>query len=138
MKWEEGVDEDFTFIIGEEVTYSEDNKDYTILKRINIRNLGKFYLARACDPSNPVQQLNINVNDEGKLTKITPIDALQKLWPSLTYEGDFHKTENYIRNVILRQIVDLHSNVSHKVKFYAEGDSFKMDFDDTIFTIDKQ
>ena len=63
MKWEDGVDADFTFEFGDEVTYSEDNKDYTVVKRINITGMGKYYLTRACDPANPVQQLNVKVTD---------------------------------------------------------------------------
>ena len=135
MKWESGLDADFTFGIGDEVTYSEDNKDYTVLKRLNITGMGKYYLTRACDPANPVQQLNVKVEDESKLTKASCLSALTKVLATLTYDGNFHKTENYIRNTILNRICDLHETVTHNIKFYVEGDSFKMDFDESTLTL---
>ena len=138
MKWENGVDADFTFESGDEVTYSEDNKDYTVLKTININAMGKYYLTRACDPANPKQQLNVKLEDESKLTKTDCISALTKVWTTLTYDGNFSKTESYIRNTLLNRICDFHETVTHNVTFYAEGDTFKMDFDETTLTLVKQ
>lgn len=138
MKWENGVDADFTFEFGDEVTYSEDTKDYTILRRLNITGMGKYYLTRACDPANPVQQLNVKLEDESKLTATTCVSALAKVLATLTYDGNFSKTESYIRNNVLNRICDLHETIRHTVTFYTEGDSFKMDFDETTLTLVNQ
>tara|TARA_B110000971_G_C19731392_1_gene373211 strand:+ start:80 stop:493 length:414 start_codon:yes stop_codon:yes gene_type:complete len=132
---EHGTDEEFKFKLGDEFTYSEDNKDYTVMDRRVIPKLNmKIYLTRACDPASEKQQLHINLEDESKMTATTPLDVLNKLWPNLTRTVSGEEFMNYILNNILSRVCDLHEGVTHDIKFEHETDSFKMTFDGIEFT----
>tara|TARA_B110000211_G_C13956909_1_gene498737 strand:+ start:614 stop:1036 length:423 start_codon:yes stop_codon:yes gene_type:complete len=136
--WENGVDADFTYKLGDDLTYSDDNKDYSIIRRIKLINNQKFYFLRACDEKNSLQLLKLNADDESKLTLTTCKAVLTKLWPTnVTYDGDYNKTKNYIMNSILGRVCDYHAGEKNKVKIYIDGNTVKLDFEGETFSVEK-
>jgi hypothetical protein len=136
--WENGVDADFTYKLGDDLIYSEDNKDYSIIRRVKLRNNQKVYFLRACDDKNPVQQLQVNANDENKLTLTTCKAVLTKLWSTnVTYDGDYDKTKHYIMNTIFARVCDYHPGEKHDIKLYLDGNTFKLDFEGETFSVEK-
>jgi len=130
-----GTDAEFNFKVGDEFTYSENNKDYTIMYRKVIPRANmKIYLAKACDPTNETQQLQINLEDESKMTVTDCLSILAKIWPNLTRTGTGEEFMNYILNNILGRICDLTEDKTHTLHFDHTNDSFKMIFDGVEFT----
>ena len=131
----DGTDEEFNFKVGDEFTYSEDNKDYTVMyRKVIARANMKIYLARACDPTNETKQLQINLADEGKMTATSPLNVLNKLWPNLTRTGTGEEFMNYVLNEVLNKVCDIHEGVTHQLHFEHSTDNFKMIFDGVEFT----
>ena len=133
-----GTDADFKFKVGEEVTYSENGHDYTVLYRHVVFGSQKIYLLRACDPNIPTQKLQLDVSDESKLTLTDCLSVLTKLWPNLNREAGTSGQSfmNYILNNVLGRICDLTEGHSHAVKFNYPGNSFKMTFEGVEFVKD--
>ena len=130
--WSHGTDEEFNIKLGKDITYSEDNKQYRIMQRIRIVNDYSYYLT-ACDEQNPVQKLVIYRDDESKMTVIDCPSVIEIVWPSVTYNGDHNATRAFImENIIKRCDVK-----NRAVKFYVEGDVFKMDFDEHTYSVNK-
>tara|TARA_B110000211_G_scaffold224968_1_gene276608 strand:- start:28 stop:453 length:426 start_codon:yes stop_codon:yes gene_type:complete len=133
-----GTDEEFTHELFSEITYSKDNRDYTIIHRLVIARLGnkKLYFLRACDPTNPVKQFQLEASseNEAKLTATNSLDVLTKIWPHLTMTGTPNEFQNYIINSILKEVCDTRINKKNDVQFTCVGNSFKMIFDGVEFT----
>ena len=131
----EGTDEEFKFKQGDEVTYSIDNKDYSVMRRIVMIDGRKIYQLYACDNNNPNQ--TIQVQDEDTLTETDCHNVLEKIWPTLTFDGDFYKLHNYIINNILGRICDYNTHNDHKIETYIENDLFFLKFDGVVFSKSK-
>jgi len=133
---EPGTDAEFKFKLGDEITYSEDGKDYTVLFRhvIAAANM-KIYLLRACDPSSTTQQLQLNLTDEPKMTLTDCLSVLTKIWPNLERKRgeDGQQFMNYILNNVLGRVCDIHEGEAHNVSFEHPDNSFKMIFDGVEF-----
>ena len=130
----EGSDDDFKFKCGDEITLSTNDKDYTIMRRLNITNGAYLYQLKACDPTNPEQLLSLSTLDEDKMTKTTCLDALTKLWDNLPYDNNntFHAL---ILNNILGNICDTHTQ--HSIETSATENSYCLKFDGISFTKNK-
>tara|TARA_B110000211_G_scaffold106577_1_gene123740 strand:+ start:576 stop:998 length:423 start_codon:yes stop_codon:yes gene_type:complete len=134
----DGTDEEFIHEVFAEITYSEDNKDYTIVKRLVVAPLGnkKIYFLTACDPTNPTQkfQLEATTENESKMIVTNCLDVITKLWPNLSMTGTPIEFQNYIFNEVLPQICDAHADCRNTVSFRCGDSSFKMIFDGVEFT----
>mgnify|MGYP006084256629 CR=1 FL=1 len=131
----EGTDEEFKFKQGCEVTYSVDNKDYSVMRRIVIVDGRKIYQLYACDEKNPNQ--TIQVQDEDTLTETDCHAVLEKIWPTLAFDGDFYKFHNNIINNILGRICDYNDHRDHKIETYLENDIFCLKFNGVVFSKSK-
>ena len=133
-----GTDDEFIHELFSEITYSEDNYDYTILHRKIIHVLGdkKMYFLKACDPTNPNQQLQLDATpeNESKMTETNCLDVITKLWPNLTMSGTPVEFQNYIINNILGDVCDTRDGHMHDITFTSLGNSFKMTFEGVEFT----
>jgi hypothetical protein len=127
-----GTDEDFNIKVGKDITYSEDNKEYRIYNRIWVGDEYKYYL-RACDINNPVQRLQISRDDESKMTVVDCPTVIERVWPNVKYTGNHSATMTFILENIMKRCDVKNRNV----KFYLEGDVFKMDFDEHTFSVTK-
>lgn len=131
-----GTDAEFKFKLGDEITYSEDGKDYTVLRRhvVAAANM-KIYLLRACDPTSATQQLQLNLSDESKMTLTDCLSVLTKLWSNLERKRGENGQQfmNYILNDVLGRVCDIHEDNKHDVSFEYPGNSFKMIFDGVEF-----
>jgi len=121
--YRQGTDEECQFKIGEEVTYSEDNMDYTIVGRLKmlIEDCKCFYQLRACDPNNPNQTLQIETTNEDKFTLTNCIEVMTKLWPNLTYENNGQFIT--LLTSLLGRICD-GNGVTHPLVFKEENGEF--------------
>ena len=128
----EGCDEDgFNFCCGNEITFADDNKDYTILRRIKVNiNNSCIYQLKACDPTNPTQLLQINVTDENKMTKTTCLDVITKMWDNLPYESN-NKLKNYLINNVLGDICE--GECSHNMSIKTTTNSITLTIDGVEF-----
>tara|TARA_B110000977_G_C10996117_1_gene461929 strand:+ start:421 stop:843 length:423 start_codon:yes stop_codon:yes gene_type:complete len=133
-----GTDEEFIHEVFAEITYSEDNKDYTIVKRLVVAPLGnkKIYLLVACDPTNPTQKFQLEATSENESKMITTncLDVITKLWPNISMTGTPMDFTNYVFNEILYKICDTHEGCKNRVQLNCSGSSFKMTFDGVEFT----
>tara|TARA_B110000211_G_C13848534_1_gene451164 strand:+ start:257 stop:670 length:414 start_codon:yes stop_codon:yes gene_type:complete len=130
-----GTDAEFKFKLGDEITYSVNNKDYTVMSRKVIARMNlKIYLLRACDPTNETQQLQLNLTDEDKMTITDCLSVFSKVWPNLTQTGTNEEFMNYILNNVLGKICDIKEGVSHAVTFENGSGPFKMTFEGVEFT----
>ena len=127
-----GTDADFNIKIGKDIIYSEDNKEYRIYGRYFVRDDYRYCL-QACDVSNPVQKLQISRDDESKMTVVDCPTIIERIWHTVTYTGSHNDTMNYILENIMKRC-DVHNR---DVKFYVEGDVFKMDFDEHTYSVTK-
>ena len=133
-----GSNDEFAQELFAEVTYSEDNYDYTVLHRKVITKFGnkKIYFLKACDPTNPSKQLQLEatVENEAKLTETNCLDVITKLWPNITMTGDPVDFQNYVINEILTDVCDTREGYRHDIKFSSKGNVFKMSFEGVEFT----
>lgn len=127
-----GCDEDFKFKIGDEFTYSEDNRDYTVemRRKFMVGGCQCMYLASACDPTNPLRKLQISVADEDKMTLTNCLDVLTKLWPNLEYT-DNNSFRSLVFNDVLKGIID---NDKHECRMENDACCFKLIFDGVVFS----
>lgn len=120
-----GTDEDFNFCIGNEITYSEDNKDYTIVRRVKycLGECKKVYYVIACDPTNPNKSLQID--DESKMTKTDCLSVITKLWDNLEYtnNGDFH---TLIMNKVIGRLCDPTCEEKLNIKVEFNNECYKL------------
>lgn len=135
------VDADgFKFKPKEEITYSEDNKDYTIYHTKVIPAINKkFYLLKACDPTNPVQKLQLDATseNEAKMTKTNCLDVLTKVWPNLEITGSGQDFLNYFDNNVMAPVCDFEDGHTHSVKLTATATTCTLIFDGVEFTKSK-
>ena len=132
---EKGTDADFKFKLGDEIIWADDDRDYTIMMRTVVPRANlKIYLCAACDPTNPKQQLQLNVADESKMTLTNCLSVLTKVWPNLTRTGEGKDFMNYVLNSVIYKVCDSHDNCRNNVKFSWTPESFTMIFDGIEFT----
>lgn len=130
--WSHGTDEEFKIKLGKDCVYSEDDNLYRVLNRLRVGDSYNYHL-KACDITNPVQTLTLSRDEESKMTVIDCPTVINRIWPNVTYNGDHNMTRNFImENIIKRCDVQ-----NRKVKFYVEGDVFKMDFDEHTYIVNK-
>ena len=130
-----GTDDEFKFKTGDEIIWSDDNKDYTIVRRMVSERFNlKCYLCYACDPTNPNQKLQINVSDEFKMTETNCLSVLTKVWPNLIKTGTGVEFMNYVINEVISKVCDSHEKCTNNIEFHTDGDSFQMIFDGIEFT----
>ena len=122
-----GTDADFTHELGKDCTYSEDSKTYRIISRMEllVDDKRKYFVLKAVDPKNPVQQFELPIADKDKLTVIDCVAAIDSVWDNVTFNGRMDATMNYIRNSVFSRC----DVKDRKVTFSVDGDVFKMDFD---------
>ena len=133
-----GTDEEFIHELFSEITYSKDNKDYTIVKRLVVAPLGnkKIYLLIACDPTNPTRKFQLEATSENESKMITTncLDVITKLWPNISMTGTPMDFANYVFNEILYKICDTREGCKNRVQLNCSESSFKMTFDGVEFT----
>ena len=134
----EGRDDEFSFNIGDEITYSVDNKDYTIIRRLKymVGECQCMYQVKACDPTNVTRTLQISKTDEDKMTITNCLDVLTKIWPNLEMRSanQFH---SLIMNDILGSICDLTDGQTHTIKYKKDPNKYTLTFDGIEFTKNK-
>jgi len=132
--YQEGLDTDFIHPLGKDTIYSEDGQVYRIVQRVDLLlDNKKYYNLKAVSPTNPIQQFQLDINDESKLTIIDCQTAITNVWQNVIYDGDFTKTVNYINNNILARC-----DVQNRpIVMSVSGTTFKLDFNNTIFTVTK-
>ena len=130
----EGCDDEFKFKVGDEIIYSEDNYDYTIVRRIKhmVGGCKCLYQLKACDPTNPRRTLQITIEEEDKMTLTNVIDVLTKLWPNLEMTSS-SQMQSLVMNKILGLICSP-TDVSHSVEFKSAENSFTLVFEGIEFT----
>lgn len=132
--YSDGTDEDFTHPLGKDCVFGGTNGDgetYRIVKRVNLLvDNRKYFLLSACNPDNPVKTRELDISEKDNLTVVDCPTAIQNVWSSVKYDGDFSKTSNFIRNEIFSRCDVQNRPVTMKI----EDGVFKLDFDGTIFT----
>ena len=121
---------------GDEFIYSEDNMDYTVVGITTIRFVNKtYYLCHACDYTNPVQSLKLEITNEDKMTLTNCMDVLTKVWANITRDQPPSKFRDFVRNRLIGPICDYHAGTTHAVEFDTDDikDTFKMTFDGVEF-----
>ena len=132
--YQEGLDADFAYPLGKDAVFSDDNETYRICQRVDLLiDNRKYYNLKAVDPNNSVQQFQLDVADESKLTVIDCTKTIQNVWHRVTYNGNFLDTVNYINNSIFARC-DVQNRL---VNMSVDGTTFKLDFDGTIYTVEK-
>ena len=131
----EGMDCDFMFKIGDEITYSVDNKDYSIVNRLKymMGDCRCVYQLLACDPTNPTQSLQILKQNESRMTKTDCLSVCTKLWPNLVFENasQFH---SMVFNQVIGRICEPGSASTHTVSSKFENNIYTLSFNGVEFT----
>ena len=127
----DGCDDQFNFQCGDEITFSDDNQDYSILRRIIVLNNQYIYQLKACDPTNSTQLLQINSTDENKMTKTNCLDIITKMWDNLPYVNN-NTFKSLIFNKIMGGICE--SECTHNMKIYTTENSLTFTIDGVDFT----
>lgn len=129
-----GTDEEFTHQLGKDCYYnaagdtpSDSDPVYRIISRIVVLvdDERKYFVLKAVDPNNTVQQFELPLEDKNKLKVIDCVAAIDSVWKNVAFDGNMNKTINYLRNEVFSRC-DIHDR---NVKFSIDGDTFKMDFD---------
>jgi hypothetical protein len=129
----EGCDPDFKFCVGDEITLSTNDTDYTIMRRLSINNGSHIYQLMACDPTNSEQFLSLSTADEDNMTKTTCLDVLTKLWTNLPYNTN-QQLNTLVLNKVLRNVC---GSESHSVETSVTENSYCLKFDGIEFTKNK-
>ena len=126
-------DNEVGFQVGDEITYSGNNKDYSIVNMMypNSKD-NKIYQLLACDVTNETQQLQLNCCDEDKMKLTNCLDVLTKAWPNLEYKSNGEFTELLTKKVLSR-ICGV-KKLAHSINISSGGNSFKLIFDGVEFT----
>ena len=133
----EGTDLEFKFKLNEEVTYSVDNEDYNIIKRVVVKTGQKIYVLQACYYKNPNKHIQLDFNEEDKLTETDCSAAMSKIFDQLPYDGNFNTLNNILTNYVFPLVCDYKDPVTHLIKTYTESDKFVLEFDNIILSKDK-
>lgn len=132
--YQEGSDSDFSIPLGKDCIFSDDSKLYRVANRVDLLwDNRKYYELRAVDPNNSIQQFQLNISDESKLSIVDCPQVIEAMWPNVVYNGDYGATLTYINENIFKRC-----DVNHRtVTMTATDDVFTLDFDGNIHTVNK-
>lgn len=117
------------FKVGDEITYSVNSTDYTIMNILGLKNLNiKTYQLMACNPAQLPQLLQLNNTDEMTLTNC--LATINKLWPNLEYSNNL-KFLNNLKEILIR-VCGIHQR-DHGINISYEENSFKLIFEGVEF-----